>query len=69
MPIGRRLDQWEICMQFHGFAKPERERGIDEIIPSGIQLADNGIKPKAIIIKHCFLAGNMLCYIRCGGGV
>lgn len=36
MPLGHLLDQWEAYKQFNGLAKPKREYGIDEIIPSGL---------------------------------
>jgi hypothetical protein len=36
MPIGWLMDLWECHRQFHGFAKPKVEVGIDDVIPEGI---------------------------------
>ena len=36
MPLGALLDQWELCRQFNGLAKPYVERDIDDVVPIGI---------------------------------
>ena len=35
MPFGLLLDLWECHRQFMGWAKPQRELSIDDIIPAG----------------------------------